>query len=473
MGTDWARKADLTVLPILRANLTSGVARKTTETELRQANNCANGDAGDVALSALAVDYAFGAGEAAEAAQYAGRAAAYTSEGHKAAVAYSSESTEAAHRATHSAVANGTSEGAYRGIAAYLTRAFWSEIRADALEIEDGNEPAVFPLWSAATPEWFKTNDATARKIWAKDPDIWSFWLRWWDGILAGRPLPDELQLKVALISEDTWKAGPAAVADAIRRIETDLALDATDNGERVEPNPETGLLRLVPGSALPEDIAVYARRKIEKAIALVDAQSFQQYGSLSADLAMLMSAVDDASNLPMELFDSCVSASRRLATRVANGECPPVEKDAVLNDYRSRLREVAADILAHDPQTQAVLERRNRIVGNDALIVAADVVTGAAAQVVPITEGALATALPRDAALSTNPQADAEDRKDATYRLAGRLLRIGKWVTLGVGGTGAAIIGSKEVLEAIPAIQASPLFQQALSAILRWLGLG
>lgn len=46
----------------------------------------------------------------------------------------------------------------------------------------------------------------------------------------------------------------------------------------------------------------------------------------------------------------------------------------------------------------------------------------------------------------------------------------------MGRGGHGrhrGALVLSKEVLEALPILQASPYFQQAMAAILKWLNLG
>ena len=77
------------------------------------------------------------------------------------------------------------------------------------------------PLWSGTPPDWFLATDKQMRKVWASDPnENWDFWTRWWDGLVAGQPLDWALQEKVALIPDDIWQQGPAAVARAIREIE-------------------------------------------------------------------------------------------------------------------------------------------------------------------------------------------------------------------------------------------------------------
>jgi hypothetical protein len=195
------------------------------------------------------------------------------------------------------------------------------------------------------------------------------------------------------------------------------------------------------------------------------------QHRALAPDHDMLRRAVADAGNLPVELFDACASASRRLTLRISNGECPSTENDALVADYLTRVREAGADILAHDTKTQEVITARHAILGNDALIDGTVVICDAVALIVPITEGVLATALPRDAALATDPKADPNERKEASFRLGSRFLRIVKVIGVGVVVSGGGIITTAELIQAIPVIQASPIFRQAQQAILNYLG--
>jgi hypothetical protein len=63
--------------------------------------------------------------------------------------------------------------------------------------------------------------DEKRRIVWESDPDDpWNFWTRWWDGLVTGQSLDWVLQEKVALIPDDIWQEGAAAVARAIREIE-------------------------------------------------------------------------------------------------------------------------------------------------------------------------------------------------------------------------------------------------------------
>lgn len=61
----------------------------------------------------------------------------------------------------------------------------------------------------------------SAHNQWSSDRnDTWNFWTRWCDGLVTGQPLDWALQEKVALIPDDIWQQGAAAVAQAIREIE-------------------------------------------------------------------------------------------------------------------------------------------------------------------------------------------------------------------------------------------------------------
>lgn len=191
MGDPWAREAGLTALPILRQLLTAGVARGDPSPKVRAAAHAAASSAD----AAFAPDAAFAAARAASAAADA---------------AYHATAAFAADRAADAAVAEGA--------APFVL--MWERVSADAMVIRQGADPFLAPLWDGLPPEGFAGLDRKTRAIWAADPASWVFWLRWWDGALAGRPLDWALQRRVALIPDDVWKLGPATVAEAIVGIE-------------------------------------------------------------------------------------------------------------------------------------------------------------------------------------------------------------------------------------------------------------
>jgi hypothetical protein len=102
-----------------------------------------------------------------------------------------------------------------------VTSAVWVHIRNDAAILECGQNPFVNPLWHGMkSPIWFSQPNETASAEWGAAREEWDFWVRWWDGVIAGKPLDWELQKQVALIPDDDWQKGPEHIASLIRQIE-------------------------------------------------------------------------------------------------------------------------------------------------------------------------------------------------------------------------------------------------------------
>lgn len=196
MGNDWARKLDLTALPVLRSLLTLGVAHKYPTPEATLATLDATRAA---RLTTDAVDHLD-----------ATRAARATINATLATLNAARATLDAARAARATTFA----------VTLAATRPLWEAIRSDAVALEAGIDPARLPLWPWPTPGWFSQADAKARAIWVRDPEPWDFWLRWWDGVLSGQQIPDPLQHDIALIPDDVWQAGPRAVAERIAKIE-------------------------------------------------------------------------------------------------------------------------------------------------------------------------------------------------------------------------------------------------------------
>ena len=161
------------------------------------------------------------------------------------------------------------------------------------------------------------------------------------------------------------------------------------------------------------------------------------------------------------------------VATLVRNDAVPSPETDALIAEYVTLIREAGADILAHDAQTQDIITRRNAIQGNNALIENAEAIRLTAEQLAEASEGPLPRLMRRDAEVATDPKADAEDRKDSSFRLAGRILRYGAIGGGAVIAAGGFIAATKEIAWLGGWIVARPEFQTAWAAVLRWLGFG
>ena len=88
-------------------------------------------------------------------------------------------------------------------------------------------------------------NLETMRAAAALDGD-WEFWARWYEGFLDGRPLPWDLQERIALIPEEEWRRGPKRIAEIIAEIEARhrvrKAKDALERDLRIAETDRRGL---------------------------------------------------------------------------------------------------------------------------------------------------------------------------------------------------------------------------------------
>ncbi len=453
-----ANAGDLTAFPVLRCLLLSGIAALSPTPEVQNAaySGAATAAYSDAAIAA----YPKGYPSAYSAAYSAAFSAAYPA-------ASSAKSANSAANSAADAAADATAS------VAFSADAVWDQIRNDAGLVSVAVLEQNRPLWDRPPPDWFTQADAETRAIWQADPPgTWDFWIRWWDGLLSGHPVNWNLQEKIVLIPDDIWNAGAEQVAEAIRRIEQEFALVATENGEVLVQNPDTGQIYLQPISHLPDDLDTRTRRALERLSRLFSHDASNQYRALAPDLAMLVEIAADTTTGPVELFDACASASRRLRNRIASGECPEAAKDALIEDYGLRLVDIAADIFSNDQTTQDTIHKRNAVKGNTALVDGRDALQTAVQLARPVVEGRLEIALKVDVDIATNPKADPEERKDASLRLSGRLLRIGGIAVAVAGGAAGAVIGFADLLEAFGKIAADPKMQHAISYIMRFLNL-
>jgi len=203
--TDAARKRDLTPLPVLRSCLISSVAAVSPTDEIRAASAAASASA---AFADAA--YASAAFAAADAAAYA-----------------------AAADASYAAAAADASYAAYADAASYAAaNAVWTAVQNDCAALRDTGLSAPVPLWHEGQgpfqSEWITlkrslprspagARDETARAPVAED---WTFWIKWYDAALEGRPLNPAMLEEIALIPESAWKKGPAVVNPLIAVIE-------------------------------------------------------------------------------------------------------------------------------------------------------------------------------------------------------------------------------------------------------------
>ena len=97
----------------------------------------------------------------------------------------------------------------------------------DANRLERLTPEQVFleTLWrTSMMPQSLTKHYEQLREFLNSDLESWSFWARWYEGMLKGEPLPWDLQERVALIPDEDWKKGPEWIAGKIREIEEGIA---------------------------------------------------------------------------------------------------------------------------------------------------------------------------------------------------------------------------------------------------------
>lgn len=229
--TDAARDRELTPLPFLRSGLISAVAAVYPTSEIRDAARAAASTpiSAIVAVNAATVAVA----EA---------IATVTVVEDTAAVP---RAADAARRAAEAA------DDTTAAIAAGAT--VWEAIQRDAEIVEGGEDCLIRPLWPDRNPLQNLWERPSAQ--WSEPGSPYDFWRRWYESLLfqpafppvpfgkqqlygkswtfGGPPIPQNIFYRIALIPNDTWDAGPEAVAEAIREIEAgfDTGEDDIANG--------------------------------------------------------------------------------------------------------------------------------------------------------------------------------------------------------------------------------------------------
>ncbi len=112
---------------------------------------------------------------------------------------------------------------AFQAVGGFHT--FWPAFREDASRLERGLSVLDCPLWNDESSPGLQTNWRRARDWLLTDSDH-TFWIRWYEAILDGRPLTGDwdshwqLLHDIALIPNEDWEKGAEHVAGLIAEIE-------------------------------------------------------------------------------------------------------------------------------------------------------------------------------------------------------------------------------------------------------------
>ncbi len=136
-------------------------------------------------------------------------------------------------------------------------------IQKDCRAILDGVPLDRIGLWHGELNEfvglWGRTKWFLER-----EPNDWSFWIRWFDAALAGEPWNYKLLEQIALIPDNDWTQGPAHVNGMIAAIEAEFVANALPQADKMDVDPDTGLVEITPILTTEEAIVATSLKQVE-----------------------------------------------------------------------------------------------------------------------------------------------------------------------------------------------------------------
>lgn len=101
-------------------------------------------------------------------------------------------------------------------------------VEFDLARSDQGADVLRMSLWPDGAPLKVMDQWKRVKEIWNRDSKDWSFWVRWYEGMIELSLRIDlAVQHDVALIPNEVWKTGPGPVAEAIAVIEERFDLKA------------------------------------------------------------------------------------------------------------------------------------------------------------------------------------------------------------------------------------------------------
>jgi hypothetical protein len=278
-------------------------------------------------------------------------------------------------------------------------------------------------------------------------PD-WAFWKKWYQGFLDGAPLDWGLQRRIALIPNDVWENGVAAVAEAIREIEAEYLAEQTALAEDVFYNDETARIarRVVP-QAQPKTIANMLAALRDD---LEDASSGNLLSKTAYDYRTLDRMMTKYHRNPERVEMDVVKISGSLRRQIDAGDLPDAPE---VEGLCTTLVEIGLEIRAQHPEIdEARLKRGAKAVQESSAAEREEMLAGLDAIRATVEED-FAEEIIEDLEDVVEAK-DGPPDEDATSRSGNRLAKI--WLVLkkAVAGTGISAGAVVAINEALPVLQ-------------------
>ena len=289
---------------------------------------------------------------------------------------------------------------------------------------------SIAPLWSDENPldqDWHSLRE----KLRAADtPDKrgadWSFWIKWYDDILAGNSQNWKMLHQIATTPDIDWDASSREVNDKINGIVEAHALKNSYYFERIEFSEETQKLIVVPEGSFDDASVQTAYQRLRDAINEVRTApkdgNFDPEYALRNEIRILEGALDNPAVQPIFVVEKCFNCIRRIQGNLNDGTIFGYD----VEDFQTALERSAFDISSSDENAREIIERRNK---ENVLSLAKedrDRLSRFVDEAAPILDADLKNDLETDLAIEGDPETLADG---STLRGVSRLLRIGIWL--------------------------------------------
>lgn len=226
----------------------------------------------------------------------------------------------------------------------------------DLFDVEEGSaELFKSSLWQGFEDDLL-TGHMISGEYWSDAPKNWAFWEGWYGGMLAGQPLPWELQRDVALIDDEIWQAGPEAVAGKIAEIEAAYWAERLPQHETLSQDEDTGKFRV---TAEPFDDAKAVERwlrQIDFALSLAVDSNTSDFNRMCTAFKYLNHTLENCRDDPNAIEQQVGIARGIIDTNLARDG---YASDDSLEALSHVLEQIQVQMRADHPEVRKAWEKR------------------------------------------------------------------------------------------------------------------
>ncbi|MDZ4310933.1 MAG: hypothetical protein U1A24_10320 [Cypionkella sp.] len=343
-------------LPILRRNLTAGVATVRPSAETTFAAMMAGLDerySGALDLESFGTE-ARKAGMAAEHAAIDAAKAGHNSD-FKITAKFAASTAESGEVGI---TGGGISANRERISDENVLRAYWEMIRSDCGAFVRGENLDSRPLWEPGNPLATSHADPLHGILPPTEGD--RFWLNWYENAVFGRLQDWGLLTKIALIGREDWHKGVEHINAMISDIRLTHIVQTRPLGEDSIDIGTDGFWHRTGRSSIDRDIlrdAVEAvSDEIERTREYFFGPKSNMYSALAADLELLEERIARYPDRPLRLHDTFLRTAAHISRDIESGELPD---DAITGDLSSVLQTSALDLRNACPSVNEVVTAR------------------------------------------------------------------------------------------------------------------